>query len=767
MNSIFAPLRSALVFALMLFAIALTAWSQQPGQLIVKSIEVQYAGPATVSRERILANIRTQVGQPYSEQVVEADIRSLYNTGQITNVRMFGEPSDGGIKVYIVIQAKAVVSEILVEGGGIIKTRRIRKEITAKPGSVLNEDTLEADRQKILELYQKKGYADVGVQYNTELDERTGRTKVTYVISEGGKTVIRHIVFSGNTVFKSKRLLKEMKTRPKNFLSFITSSGKMNTIQLDEDLQKLRVLYQNAGYTDVKIGQPQVQRVSADRVDLHIAIDEGPKYIVNSVHFTGNTIATDEQIRKVLLVKEGAAAGTEPIRKDIKSVEDSYGRLGYADARIDLVTTPAGPGLVNLQYNIEEGGQSYLERVNITGNTRTKDKVIRRELILGPGDVYDTVRVEISKQRIQGLDYFEKVETYASDTMVPGRKDLNINVEEKRTGSLNFGAGFSSIDSILGFVEITQANFDIMNPWAFTGGGQRFRMRLQLGTQRKDFIISLTEPYFLDRRLSLGGDIFYREADYQSNVYSQRNYGFDLKLRKALNNFTQATLEYLLENVSIYDVDESASQAIQDEAGDKLKSQISLTVNNDTRDNLKLTRRGHQVIGTIHYAGGILGGDVETYGLGIEGKQYFRLPWDTILLLNAEVAAIDSWGNGDVPIFDRLYLGGANTLRGFDYRDVGPKDENGEPIGGRTMARFTAEYTFPIVEKVRGALFYDTGFVSEDAWDWGGDVNSDVGIGVRLDLPIGPIRIDYGIPIQADSFNDSSGKFNFNVGYQF
>lgn len=767
MNPIFALLRSALLLTLMVISIALPVRSQQSSQLLVKSIDVQYAGPATVSRERILANIRTQVGQPYSEQVVEADIRSLYNTGQITNVRMFGEPAEGGIKVYIVIQAKAVVSEIIVEGGRIIKTRRIRKEITAKPGSVLNEDTLEADRQKILDLYHKRGYADVGVQYNTELDEKTGRTKVTFIISEGGKTIIRHIIFSGNTVFKSSRILKEMKTKPKNFLSFFNNSGKMDTTQLDEDLQKIRLLYQNAGYTDVKIGQPQVQRVKTDRVDLHIAINEGPKYTVHSVRFKGNTIATDDQIRRVLVVKEGSPAGAEPIRKDIKSIEDSYGRLGYADARIDLVTTPAGPGLVDLQYNIEEGSQSYLERVNITGNTRTKDKVIRRELVLGPGDVYDTVRVEVSKARIEGLDYFEKVETYSSDTLVPGRKDLNINVEEKRTGSLNFGAGFSSIDSILGFVEITQSNFDITNPWSFTGGGQRFRLRLQLGAERKDFILSLTEPYFLDKRLSLGGDIFYREADYQSNVYSQRNYGFDLKLRKPLGNFTQATLEYRLENVSIYNVDSNVSQAIRDEEGDKLKSQLSLTVSNDTRDSLKLTRRGHQVVGTIHYAGGILGGDVETYGFDLEGKQYFLLPWDTILLFNGEVGVIDSWGNGDVPIFDRLYLGGANNLRGFDYRDVGPKDENGEPIGGRTLARFTVEYTIPIVEKVRAAIFYDTGFVSADAWDWGGDVNSDVGVGVRLDLPIGPIRIDYGIPIQSDSFNDSNGKFNFNVGYQF
>jgi len=766
MTSIAAPLRSFFTAFLFLFT-ALTAFAQTAQNLpTVQSIEVQYAGPEVISKERVLANIRTSVGKPYSEVVVEEDIKSLYRTGTVSNVRMFGEPVGNNIKVVIVIQGKATVSEVVIDGGEIIKPTRIRKEITAKPGATLSEDTLEADRQKIIEMYQKKGYTDIGIQYKSEIDS-AGKARVTFIISEGAKTEVDDIHFIGNTVFKKKAIIKEMKTRPKNMLSFFNKSGQLSATQLDEDLQKIKLLYQNAGYADVRIIDSQVARISSKKVVLNISLYEGPKYTVSSVAVQGNQIATNEQIRGVILMKEGTVFGPDKSQKDIKAIEDSYGRLGYADMRVDLITTPAGPGLLNLQYNIEEGVQSYLERINITGNTRTKDKVLRRELVLAPGDVYDTVRVDISKKRLEGLDYFEKVETYATDTMVPGRKDLNISVDEKRTGSLNFGFGFSSIDSILGFAEVTQGNFDIAGYPNFTGAGQKFRLKLQYGSRRKDFILGLTEPYFMDKKLSLGGELFFREADYQSTVYSQRNYGISTILRKPINAFTQARVEYRIENVGIYNLDSNVSDLIRAEEGDKLKSQIGFSVTNDTRDSGKLTRRGHKLDAGVTYAGGILGGDVETYGFNIEGTQYFHLPWDTILLINAEAAVIDSWGNGNVPIFDRLYLGGANSLRGFDYRDVGPKDLLGNPLGGRTMAHLTVEYTFPVVEKVRGAFFYDTGFVSADAYDFGGDVNSDIGFGVRLDLPIGPIRIDYGIPIQSDTFNDSGGKFNFNVGYQF
>jgi outer membrane protein insertion porin family len=431
--------------------------------------------------------------------------------------------------------------------------------------------------------------------------------------------------------------------------------------------------------------------------------------------------------------------------------------------------TPAGEGKIDVHFQIQEGGPSFVQRINIVGNTRTKDKVIRREVLIAPGDILNSVRVENTKKRLDNLGYFSKVETYPEDTGVAGRKDLTIQVEEKRTGSVNFGAGFSTIDQLVGFIEMTQGNFDLLNWPSFTGAGQKFRVRLQYGTRRTDAVISLTEPYFLDRRLSLGGELYYREADYLSSIYNQRNYGFSLETRKGLGPFTQISLQYRIEAFEIFSVSPGASSQILVEQGSSTKSQITPSITHDTRDNPFLTRHGHRISFTPYIAGGFLGGSEQIYGFTADARQYFHLWKDTILLFSGEVASVDNWGSGtNVRIYDRLFLGGSNDLRGFDYRDVGPKDINGEPLGGGSLASFTVEYTVPIIEKARAAVFYDTGFVNAAPWDFNtSHVVSDVGIGLRLDLPIGPLRIDYGVPIQKERGTSGNGKFNFNVGYQF
>jgi len=465
----------------------------------------------------------------------------------------------------------------------------------------------------------------------------------------------------------------------------------------------------------------------------------------------------------------GAVYSPQGIEKDVKSIQDLYGAKGYIDVQIMPETVSGGTHVENVRYVIVEGSQSYVNRVNISGNTRTKDKVVRRELALSPGDVYNSVRVDASRARLQNLNYFDRVDIFPSDTLLPGKKDLNVVLNEKRTGSLNFGAGFSSIDSVLGFVEVTQSNFDITNWPNFTGGGQRFRTRVQYGAKRRDFIVSLTEPYFLDYQLAVGGELFYHDADFLSVVYNQRNYGFNVFTRKAINQFMSWRLDYRLENVTIYDVDSHASKEIKSQEGDWLQSQVTPSFVFDSRDSVFLTRKGTRAELSAYGAGGFLGGNVQIYGFNFEASHYIHLPWDTILTFNGEVAVVDTWGGGDqVPIFDRLYLGGANNLRGFDFRDVSPRDENDDPIGGNTLARLTAEYTFPIVDRVRGAVFYDTGIVNSGAYDFStSHLSSDAGIGVRLDLPIGPVRIDYGVPIQKGYEKGSGGKFNFNIGYQF
>ena len=723
-----------------------------------------------MSKERILAQMRTRVGQPYSDQVVEQDVETLYKTGSILNVRIFAQPEGDGVKVIVSVQTRSIVREIEIDGAERIKAKRLRKEIKLKLNQPINEQQLEEARQKIIEIYQAHGFTDVSAQFRVDaIDEKRGTSRVVFTINEGAKGAVRQIHFEGNEHFSERALRKQMKTRGKTLVSFIDKSGRLDEVQLQQDLDKIREWYQDHGYIDVEIKDVRRERSHNGPLILTIVIAEGPQYHVGKLTISGEKVATEGNIRALLKMKEGSVYSPKALHDDAKALADAYGSGGYVDLVILPEGTPAGPGRIDVHYKIEEGDRSFLQRVNIVGNTRTKDKVIRREVLIAPGDVFNTVRVDTTKKRLENLGYFSKVETYPEDTDVAGRKDLTILVQEKRTGSLSFGAGFSTIDSLVGFIELTQGNFDLLNWPSFTGAGQKFRMRIQYGTQRKDFILNVTEPYFLDRKLSLSGQLFFTEANYLSSVYDQRNYGFSIEARKPINAFMYASLGYRLQDVDIYNVSSSASAEIQSQKGSFVESEIFTSLVFDRRDNPLLTRRGQRVSLSPYIAGGFLGGDTQIYGWDLEASQYFHFKWDTILLFNGEIATVSKWGSGtEVPIFSRLYLGGSNNLRGFDFRDVGPHDINGEPLGGNTMARATVEFTVPIMAKARAAIFYDTGFVNSDSWSFGfNDIASDIGVGVRLDLPIGPLRIDYGYPLQKDGATTNGGKFNFNVGYQF
>ncbi|HEV3147593.1 MAG TPA: outer membrane protein assembly factor BamA, partial [Chthoniobacterales bacterium] len=586
-------------------------------------------------------------------------------------------------------------------------------------------------------------------------------------------------------------LRKQMKTRGKTLIAFLDKSGRLDETQLQQDLDSVKEFYQNHGYIDVEVKEVRKERENGPMV-ITIAITEGTQYHVGKISISGYQATTEQKIRALLKMKEGAVYSPKALHDDAKAVADAYGSGGYVDTLIVPEGAPAGPGRIDVHYKIEEGDRFFVQRINVVGNTRTKDKVIRREVLIAPGDVSNTVRVDVSKKRLDNLGYFSKVETYPDDTGVAGRKDLTVQVEEKRTGSFSFGGGFSTVDQLVGFAELTQGNFDLMNWPAFTGAGQKFRLRVQYGTQRKDVILIVTEPWFLDRPFSVSGQVFYSEADYLSSLYNQRDYGFALEARKPLNSYMYGTLGYRLERLDIFNVASSISQNLAQELGAQTKSQILSSVVFDRRDNPLLTRNGQRVTISPYVAGGFLGGNDQIYGWNMEASQYFHMWWDTILLLNGEIATVNNWGGGsNVQIFDLLFLGGSNNLRGFDYRDVGPKDFNKEPLGGKSMARTTVEWTFPLIEKARGAIFYDIGFVNPDAWDFSeqtqfipakprpvgstkpprvpisyDNIASDFGFGIRLDLPIGPLRLDYGIPVQKAG-TTGSGKFNFSVGYQF
>ena len=740
-----------------------------PGPPVIRSIDVEYTGPASFSKERILAQMRIKVGQLYSNEIVQEDIKALYKTGYIRNVRIFAQPEGDGVKVTVAVQTQEILREIEINGAERVKPKRLRKEIKVRLNQAVNEQALEEARQKIIEIYQGKGYTDVSVEFRVEpIDEKRGTARVVFTVTEGVKGAISQVRFEGNAHISEKALRKQMKIRGRTLIYFMDKTGRLDEVQLEQDLDKIREYYQNHGFIDVEIKEVRKDRTPKGPMIITIVVLEGPQYHVRKLTISGYEHSTEAKVRAFLKLKEGSVYSPKQLRDDAKAVADAYGSGGYVDLVITPEGTPAGPALIDVHYTIEEGARSFVNRVNIEGNTRTKDKVLRREVLVAPGDVFNTVRVDVTKKRLENLGYFAKVETYPEDTDIPGRKDLTILVQEKRTGSLSFGGGFSTVDKLVGFAELSQGNFDLFNWPSFTGAGQKFRLRLQYGTERKDFVLAITEPYFLDRRLSLGGQAFYTEANYLSAVYDQRNYGVSFELRKPINTYMYGTLGYILQDIDIFNVDPSAAGFIQSQAGTNVESKLLGSIVFDSRDNPLLTRRGQRITFSPVIAGGFLGGDTQIYAFDLEGSQYFRLPWDTILLINGEISTVSQWGSSNqVPIYERLFLGGSNNLRGFPFREVGPQDENGEPVGGQSMARTTIEWTFPIIEKARGALFYDTGFVNSEAWSFGfNHMASDVGIGLRLDLPIGPLRLDYGWPVMRDGYN-GGGHFNFNVGYQF
>lgn len=788
-----------LLLPVMLAVVASPLQAQMGPGPVVKEIAVENVGAPSISKERVLANLATKVGQPYSERAAEQDIRALYATGGVSNVRLFAEPLGDGVKVTVLLQGRPVIEEILIEGADSIPMSRVRREIGTKVGDVVSEEKVEDDRQKIIKLYEDKNYSEVDVQYRVQEIPGNNRARVIYSITEGPKLIVRKITFVGNESILAKDIRKVMKTKPEDILSFFTKSGRLLPAQVEEDRAAVKTLYQNRGFADVEVTDIQTQPVQNNGVELIVTIVEGMQYRVNSVKLEGVNVTSQEEVLGRMRMLGGQLFTPKGMGDDLKALRDFYGARGYVDMMAMPEVLPAGPGAVDVTYRLDEGVQSYVNLVSIQGNTRTQDRVIRRELAVKPGDVFDTTLVDVSKKRLENLNYFSRVDTAPTDTIVPGRKDLNVIVEEKRTGSFNFGVGFSTIDSLLGFAELQQTNFDLFNWPNFTGGGQRFRIRGQYGLQRSDFVVALTEPWFLGYKLSVGVEGYYRNANFLSAVYDQENLGVAFQARKQIWRALSARTEYRIENIRIYNVDatdngndffffngfddgyngnENAGPVIQDSAGTYTKSAVTGALIWDTRDSLFLTRKGELVELTGFVSGGFLGGNVQDYGLSLEFSKYFPLPFDLIFLVKGQIAITNGWGSnressddgyGDgVPIFDRLYLGGANNMRGFDFREVGPVDEYGNPIGGNSLAYLTFEMTFPIVSRVRGAVFSDMGFVNVNAGDFDtSNANVDIGIGLRLDLPIGPIRVDYGIPVIYDSWNGPPGKFNFNIGYQF
>ncbi|HWB01912.1 MAG TPA: outer membrane protein assembly factor BamA [Verrucomicrobiales bacterium] len=756
------------------------------GSVIVKEIDVRFGTTGVVDRARVISLMRLKVGEPWTQEKEEDDLRALYNSGNFTNSSITTVDVPGGLKVIVTVDARPAMGELVFQGNTVFTSDRLKDEVEFKSGGVVDDTKLSEAKAKILEMYKKKGYPDAVVTYELQPGATSGFSRIVIRIDEGGRGVINSVLFEGNTVFSSGRLRGEITSDNRNWLKIWDLKRKLDHEKLEKDIVALHDFYGNHGYFDARATAQAVPAPgNSGKINLVFTIVEGPQYTTAGVNVAGNKIYTTEQLLPVFQLEAGKTFSLEGMRADLETISEYYGARGYAEVRVTPRIDKRADNQLFVTYAIEEGGQFKVGKINIIGNNDTRDMVIRRELVIAPGDDYNTIKIRKSIQKVKNLDYFEENNGVdfmpVSSELGPEYKDINLTVNEKKTGQLQFGAGFSSIDSLVGMVELTQRNFDLTNWPTFTGGGQRFRLSLRAGSKRKDFLLSITEPYFMQKRLSVGGDIFWTEKTYLSDVYDQRDAGFTLNVRTPLTDNSDLRLNYTIQEVEIYNIDQAdpeTSDAIKAEEGKFLQSRLGASWVFDNRNSFQQPSKGHKISLDTTFSGEFLGGEVNTYSVSITGQKYWKLPFKSVFALEGRLAVVDSTDGGTVPIFERLTLGGANNLRGFKYREVGFQvpgtddgtlDRFGEPLGGNSAGYLTAEYTFPVIRKIRGALFADAGFVNKDSWDFSlSDYNADVGIGVRFTLPVlGPIKLDYGWPVVADDANDGSGRFNFSVDYKF
>ncbi len=777
---------------------AVAAWTET-----IKDIRIVNQAGELYNMSSVAAFTSFKVGEQVSslEQIassIAVDVTRMRESGRFSyvNARMDVDP-DGVVLVYTVV-AKYKLRRIEVVGAEKMRNRKVRKKSELVIGQFADASAFTRSAAKIKEAYRDFWYPDTEVEWESQINAELGTVGVLFRIKEGGKLKIRNIVFEGDNqivdkgrtrrffeflvptflkrgnpdVVPAKALRSQMQQKQKWFLSFITGAGKYKPEFVDMDVFAIKSFYMNAGFLDVVVTEPETDSSDPKKARLIYTINEGQRYQVGKITVVGMETFEERELLRGIYAHLAPAdvAAYQQAQAGSESIRAFYGNRGYIRTNVrPEFDANAESGAVDVRYVVSEGSIGYIDKVNIVGNEHTKDEVIRRELVVYPGNKYNRSRVKTSENRLRNLNYFEVVTTTPEPTAEDGKYDLNVQVKEKSTGTFMAGVGFSSVDSLVGYVELSQSNFD-WKRWPAIGAGQKFKIRLQLGSERNDVDISFVEPWFLDRKLSFGVDLFHREARYFSDEYDQKNNGMRFSLGKPLGRFTRGTLAYTLEQFDVFDVQSTASPAIRREEGKRSKSGLDFTWKRDTRNHFTNPTRGNKSTVTPYFSGGPLGAETDIFGGKIRSSQYWKPFGDTVLNLRGQVETVDYFGDSEfVPIFDRLFLGGSYTLRGFEYRDVGPKDITGEPTGGNSSLYATVEYTVPIWSKVRGAAFYDWGVVNRKVLDFDtARYNDNWGLGLRFDLPGFPLQIDYAWPITYDEkWQDGKGRFNFLMGHNF
>jgi outer membrane protein insertion porin family len=734
-------------------------YAQSPGPT-VSAIKIQ--GNKRVDSSTIFYYIKTEVGKPLSRPLIRKDIEQIYSLGQFTDIKVDTQPGkDGGVEVIFLVEEIPSVGEVTFVGNDTLDAADLRDVISIKRGVTFKEHLVNDTIQKLTTYYHEKAFFLVRVDVDTAINDN-GLIDVTININEGEKVKIDKIRFTGNKAIDSDDLQDVMETEEKWMFSFIDDSGIYKKDVLKVDVLRLEAFYQDNGYIRVRVHEPQIEVNAEDKeIYIDIKIEEGLQYKFGNITVQEVEEFSGKNLLAGLKSKPGAVYNISLLREDLLSITENFSEKGFAYADVNpQASINDQTRTVDLDIQINPGRKVFVGKVNVIGNTRTRDNVVRREFRFKEGELFNSKKLKRSKQRINNLGFFEsvKIDTHRGDS--PELIDIDTTVTEKPTGSISFGAGFSSVEKVIFNASISQDNI--------FGTGRLVNVSANLSAIRANFNIQLTEPRVFDSDVSAGVSIFNTRSNFFSFRSTSRGAG--LNLGKNLSETDWGGVFYRFSKVKISDV-VNPTTLLKNETRDT--SRIGTTFIRDSRDNFINPTQGWRHVVRLEFAGSFLGGS-DFYKTAYEITYYRKLIGKLVGAAHGAIKYAAGYGGEDLPAFERYFMGGASSLRGFTIQQVGPLDSLGQPLGGEQSLLFNFELQYPLSDGFRVFAFYDRGNVYGSGFNTSttdtsinlSKMRQSVGGGIRFFSPFGPIGLAYGFKLDKRT-GESAGEFHFSAGNAF
>lgn len=741
---------------ILLLILCLPVLTQAQDSERVARIEV--TGNERVDTPVISNNIKTKEGDPYNLDKLREDMKSIYKTGFFSDVQIDVKDTDKGKNVTFVVIERPPVKSILMTGNKKIKTDDLKDKLKIKTGTVLNIEKVKESMDEIRKLYATKGYYAARITYEIDYGDAYDAT-VNFVIDEPQQSYVRKIAFTGNKNFKDSKLQGYMRTKEKGWLSWFTGSGILDEDALQEDRRNVEAFYHDNGYTKVQVGAPDIQ-LSKDgkSISITIPVEEGAKHTVGTIDFAGDIILPQKELLDRIKTKPGQLFRTTVFYEDVLTVTDIYQDKGYAFADIAPLTTIDDTNhVVNVTFRVTKNQEVYFNKINITGNARTRDKVVRRELKFAEGDRFSITGIKDSKKKLKNTTFFKDTDFKVVKTDDPKKVNIDLNVDEKPTGTFSIGAGYSTSEKALVSGAISEDNF--------LGTGRKMVLEAAISGYTTEFRFTYLEPYILDKNLSAGFSLFNFKR--YMDTYDYKRTGGNVSLIKPLTDDVKGTVKYRLENTDVTNITTGASTYIKQQEGTNLISSITLGLNKNTIDDILNPTKGVNSGISLETAGGPFGGDSKFWSVSAFYGRYIPIKfWDSSFFVKGSVGSIRGYSGQEVPITEKFYVGGLSSIRGFRYGEAGPMDENEEPIGAKNQMFFNLEWIFPIYKPagVKGVIFTDTG-AGFDNWN-NLRMRTSAGFGIRWFSPLGPIRLELGFNLNPKD-GERKSLFDFAIGTQY